>query len=142
MTRLFSSRVVSVVAFLTGGLILTGLPFGADRASAQSAPFTYGHVGANADRAGLPDPFSDFQSFTASELNTLSGRSGLNLGDLAVNLSDQTAGISNTSMTGQFENGDIARNSIEQLSGINALMFNTGNNVNFQSSIQVNVFLK
>ncbi len=99
---------------------------------------------AHADSAGheAMDPFDGFSSFTEADLATFSGGASLDLGDIAVNLSDQTAGISDTSMTGQFENGRISGNMIEQLSGINSLMFNTGNNVNFQSSIQINVFVK
>ncbi|GER08529.1 hypothetical protein GCM10007972_26050 [Iodidimonas muriae] len=89
-----------------------------------------------------PDPFSDFQTLDKGQLAGLEGGASLDLGDIAVNLSDQTAGISDTNMTGQFNNGAIGQNSIEQLSGINSLMFNTGNNVNFQSTIQVNVFVK
>ncbi|GEQ98461.1 hypothetical protein JCM17844_20980 [Iodidimonas gelatinilytica] len=89
-----------------------------------------------------PDPFSDFQTLDEGQLAGLEGGASLDLGDIAVNLSDQTAGISDTNMSGQFTNGAIGQNSIEQLSGINSLMFNTGNNVNFQSTIQVNVFVK
>lgn len=132
----------SILHRATALAIMTALPFVPTVGAAQSMSVAQEAAETGIGTGDESDPFAIFAPFAETELGDFAGGASLDLGDVAVNLSDQTAGISDTSMIGQFENGDISRNTIEQLSGINSLMFNTGNNVNFQSSIQVNVFVK
>ncbi|MBK5919557.1 hypothetical protein CCR80_00690 [Rhodothalassium salexigens] len=88
------------------------------------------------------DPFAGLTAIGGGELADLSGGETLNLGDVAVNLSGQSAQVDNNRMVGEFLNGEIGDNRFDRISGINSFMFNTGNNVNLQSSIQVNVYVR
>lgn len=85
--------------------------------------------------------FGDAKALPTDALAALAGGQQITLGDLALNLSGQNGEISDTQMTGDFMNGEIGANTFEQISGINSFLFNTGNNVNLQSSIQVNVYV-
>ncbi len=136
----FYLRGVTATIFSTSLLLLPALATAQTAQAVQEVGQQIAPSDSSVNEA--TDPFSDFSPFAEVELGGMAGGASLNLGDLAVNLSNQTAGVSDTSMSGHFTNGGISRNTIEQLSGINSLMFNTGNNVNFQSSIQVNVFVK
>ena len=60
--------------------------------------------------------------------------------DVAINAAELKAVNANNSVSGSV-NGDINQNNISDMNGVSAVMFNTGNNVNMMSSIQVNVFM-
>lgn len=73
-------------------------------------------------------------------------RGGINsvdiaIGDVAVNAAENDSIIQDTSVN-NTNTGEIANNNIQDVDGISSVMFNTGNNVSFQSNIQVNVYLE
>jgi len=65
----------------------------------------------------------------------------ISIGDVAVNAAENDSIIQDTSVN-NTQTGEIANNNIQDVDGISSVMFNTGNNVSFQSNIQVNVYLE
>ena len=65
----------------------------------------------------------------------------ISIGDIAVNAAENDSIIQDTSVN-NTQTGEIANNNIQDVDGISSVMFNTGNNVSFQSNIQVNVYLE
>lgn len=86
--------------------------------------------------------FNDMTSIGEEELASNSGGTQLNLGDLGLNYASNNAEMNGNSVSGNVNTGQISNNSLNDVNGINSLMFNTGNNVNFQSNMQINIFLK
>ena len=86
--------------------------------------------------------FDDMTSIGEEELASNSGGTQLNLGDLGLNYASNNAEMNGNSVSGNVNTGQISNNSLNDVNGINSLMFNTGNNVNFQSNMQINIFLK
>lgn len=76
------------------------------------------------------------------ELARNSGGTQIDIGDIGLNLASNSATLNGNSVDGNVETGQIKNNALNDVSGINSLMFNTGNNVNFQSNMQINIFLK
>lgn len=88
------------------------------------------------------DPFAQWSNLQDAELSQSSGGASLDLGDIGLNIASNRANVSGNSVDGNVNTGQISNNDLEDVSGINSLMFNTGNNVNFQSNMQINIFLK
>lgn len=88
------------------------------------------------------DPFAQWTNLQDAELSQSSGGASLDLGDIGLNIATNRANVSGNSVDGNVNTGQISNNALEDVSGINSLMFNTGNNVNFQSNMQVNIFLR
>jgi hypothetical protein len=93
---------------------------------------------AMAGTAFAGDPLSALPMVNPSTLgSTVTG----NVFNLSIPTS--TAAISGTSITAgygsQIVNGAIANNNIANNSGLTAVMMNTGNNVNFQNSMILNI---
>jgi hypothetical protein len=86
--------------------------------------------------------FEDMVTLDEQELADNSGGTQLSLGDLGLNIASNKAELNGNSVSGNVNTGQITDNSLSDVSGINSLMFNTGNNVNFQSNMQINIFLK
>jgi hypothetical protein len=86
--------------------------------------------------------FEDMVTLDEQELADNSGGTQLSLGDLGLNIASNKAELNGNSVSGNVNTGQITDNSLNDVSGINSLMFNTGNNVNFQSNMQINIFLK
>jgi len=63
------------------------------------------------------------------------------VGDVAINAAKLDAVNENNTVINSTS-GDIYQNTISDPTGVNAFMFNTGSNVNMNSSIQVNVFME
>lgn len=76
------------------------------------------------------------------ELSRNSGGTEVDIGDIGINVANNKATVSNNSVEGVVTTGTISENNLNDVSGINSLMYNTGNNVSFQSNMQINVFLK
>lgn len=71
----------------------------------------------------------------------------VNVSSSLINLQkvSNTAAVSGNTISaggGQIVNGAIQNNAIGNNSGVTAVLMNTGNNVNFQNSMIVNVFTK
>ena len=64
----------------------------------------------------------------------------ISVGDVAINQAQQDAVNTNNSVSNSTT-GQIDGNTVSELSGVSAVMMNTGNNVNMMSSIQLNVFV-
>lgn len=88
------------------------------------------------------DPFAQWSNLQEAELSQSSGGASLDLGDIGLNIASNRANVTGNSVEGNVNTGQISNNALEDVSGINSLMFNTGNNVNFQSNMQVNIFLR
>ena len=98
---------------------------------------------AHADPAAEDTLFTELPSLDVTELAGNSGGANtISLGDLGLNIASNNADVTGNSVEGNVTTGQIGNNSLEDVSGINSLMFNTGNNVNFQSNMQINIFLK
>lgn len=108
-------------------------------AIASSLLLSAGFSTALADEDAL---FDDISSIGEEELASNSGGTQLNLGDLGLNYASNNAEMVGNSVSGNVNTGQISNNSLNDVNGINSLMFNTGNNVNFQSNMQINIFLK
>jgi hypothetical protein len=76
------------------------------------------------------------------ELAINNGGTEIDIGDIGLNIASNKATLSNNSVEGTVTTGTISENTLNDVSGINSLMYNTGNNVNFQSNMQINIFLK
>ncbi|WP_201152771.1 hypothetical protein [Rhodothalassium salexigens] len=152
MTSEDDTRVKALGWWLTAALLAGSAVAEAQTTIPQhGAPATVSApVSASVDAAAMvadaarseADPFAGLTAIGGGELADLSGGETLNLGDVAVNLSGQSAQVDNNRMVGEFLNGEIGDNRFDRISGINSFMFNTGNNVNLQSSIQVNVYVR
>ncbi|MDA5194741.1 hypothetical protein [Govanella unica] len=70
------------------------------------------------------------------------GGSAISLGDLGLNIASNKSTVNGNTVSGDVVTGQISANSLNDVSGINSLMFNSGNNVSFQNSMQINIFLK
>src|SRR5690606_27275636 len=88
------------------------------------------------------DPFAEWSNLQDAELSQSRGGASLDLGDIGLNIASNRANVSGNSVDGNVNTGQISNNALEDVSGINSLMFNTGNNVNFQSNMQINIFLR
>lgn len=86
--------------------------------------------------------FGDTPALEDGELASNSGGSEVAIGDLGINVSTNSATVTGNTVNGTVTTGTISENTLNDVSGINSLMYNTGNNVNFQSNMQINVFLK
>ena len=96
------------------------------------------------DSADALELFGDLEPMTESVLGK--ERGGINsvdiaIGNVAVNAAENDSIIQDTSVN-NTQTGEIANNNIQDVDGISSVMFNTGNNVSFQSNIQVNVYLE
>lgn len=87
------------------------------------------------------DPFSVLDAVSPDELGKSAG-TGIDVDSIGLNMATNNGSVSDTTMIGDIDTGKISSNNISNIKGINSMMFNTGNNVNFQSNMQVNVFLK
>ena len=108
------------------------------------APRTLGTLGTVAPSAtsGQPDDFSGWQSLPEVEMSHYSGGTEVSFGDVGVNLATNAASLVGNSVDGRVETGKIQDINLNDVGGINTMMFNTGNNVNFQSNMQINIFVK
>lgn len=86
--------------------------------------------------------FDDWAAVSDSDLSRNSGGAELTFGDVGFNLASNSATVTGNKVEGNVKTGEIIGNSMNDVSGINSLMFNTGNNVNFQSNMQINIFLR
>ena len=96
------------------------------------------------DVADTLELFGDLEPMNENVLGE--ERGGINsldisIGDVAVNAAENDSVIQDTSVN-NTQTGEIANNNIQDVDGISSVMFNTGNNVSFQSNIQVNVYLE
>lgn len=62
------------------------------------------------------------------------------IGDIGVNIADNTGNLSDVNAEGA-NTGAITNLSVDNNSGVTAVLNNTGNGVIFQNTVQVNVFL-
>lgn len=107
-----------------------------------AAPGLAADIGPPGDTsAGTSDPFAEMSSLDEGELAHNSGGASISINGLGMNMASNTANVSGNSVEGNVNTGQITNNRLEDVGGINSLMFNTGNNVNFQSNMQVNIFL-
>ncbi len=93
------------------------------------------------DAGADPDPFAEWTRMDENALADSSGGASLTINGLGMNMATNTATLSGNSVDGNVTTGQITNNNLQDVGGINSLMFNTGNNVNFQSNMQVNIFL-
>ena len=84
----------------------------------------------------LPEALDD------SDLNVQGQGLEVNIGDIGLNAAENSAVVTGNQVSGNVNTGQIGSNTFSNVSGINSVMFNTGNNVSFQSNMQVNVILK
>lgn len=91
--------------------------------------------------SGDSDPFAEWSRLEEGELAESSGGTALTINGLGMNMATNSAEVSGNTVDGNVNTGQITNNRLEDVGGINSLMFNTGNNVNFQSNMQVNIFL-
>lgn len=70
------------------------------------------------------------------------GGTEINLGDLGLNIASNNSTMIGNSVDGSVVTGQITGNALNDVSGINSVMMNSGNNVNFQNNMQINIFLK
>lgn len=70
------------------------------------------------------------------------GGTEINLGDLGLNIASNKSTMIGNSVDGEVVTGQITGNALNDVSGINSVMMNSGNNVNFQNNMQINIFLK
>jgi hypothetical protein len=61
---------------------------------------------------------------------------------VGVNLAENNNVMFGNKVSGNVNTGQISSNTVQDVSGFNSMMYNTGNNVNFLNNTQVNVFLK
>lgn len=94
------------------------------------------------ESTGLELGWNDVSTVSDLDLARNSGGADINVGDIGMNIANNTATMTDNTVDGTVTTGGIAENTLNDVSGINALMYNTGNNVNFQSNMQVNIFLK
>jgi hypothetical protein len=92
-------------------------------------------------QSATDDPFSVLDAVSPNELGKSAG-TGIDVDSIGLNMATNNGSVSDTTMIGDIDTGKISSNNISNIKGINSMMFNTGNNVNFQSNMQVNVFLK
>lgn len=82
------------------------------------------------------------QAIPDSDLSVQGQGMEVNIGDIGLNAASNSAVVTGNQVSGSVNTGQITNNSFSDVSGINSVMFNTGNNVSFQSNMQVNVILK
>jgi hypothetical protein len=82
------------------------------------------------------------QAVPDSDLSVQGQGLEVNIGDIGLNAASNSAVVTGNQVSGRVDTGQISNNSFSDVSGINSVMFNTGNNVSFQSNMQVNVILK
>jgi len=104
----------------------------------------FSQSGIEEDASDSLELFGDLEPMTENVLGD--ERGGINsldisIGDVAVNAAENDSVIQDTSVN-NTQTGEIANNNIQDVDGISSVMFNTGNNVSFQSNIQVNVYLE
>ncbi len=90
------------------------------------------------DILATDDVLASMDSISGDELSTLNG--GTSIGDVAVNWA-----LTQQSVEGDISGGEtgvISNNTVANTKGITSLMYNTGNNVNFSSNMQINVYMK
>ncbi|MFC7050036.1 hypothetical protein [Emcibacter nanhaiensis] len=88
------------------------------------------------------DEFSGWQSISPGEMSQYSGGTETSFGDVGINLATNSSSLIGNSVDGNVETGKIQDLNLNDIGGINTLMFNTGNNVNFQSNMLINIFVK
>jgi len=77
-----------------------------------------------------------------SRLGTAVGGTEVHTGDVGINMAENNNTMLGNSVSGNVTTGGISSNTVQDVSGFNSMMYNTGNNVNFLNNTQVNVFLK
>lgn len=124
-----------IMADLRNGLLLAaGLGFAVPGLATQG-------LAADLGPPGDHDPFAEWASLEEGELAENSGGTALTINGFGMNMATNNASVNGNSVEGNVNTGQISNNRLEDVGGINSLMFNTGNNVNFQSNMQVNIFL-
>lgn len=130
-----------VMADLRNGLLLAaGLGLAVPGLATQGFAADLGPPG-DQTNAGDGDPFAEWSSLGEGELAASSGGTALTIHGFGMNMATNNATLNGNSVEGNVNTGQISNNRLEDVGGINSLMFNTGNNVNFQSNMQVNIFL-
>ena len=130
----------SFIRFMFSSILAAGIPVhGWAQQQAENA--TIGTTGEE-DIFGQTDVFQGLESLSAEQMSLYSGGSETTFGDVGLNLATNTSSLNGNSVEGNVETGRIQDINLNDVGGINTLMFNTGNNVNFQSNMLINIFVK
>lgn len=96
------------------------------------------------ERAATSDIFAGDFVLDESAMREAAGGTGTDftqtIGDIGVNIADNTGNLSDVNAEGA-NTGAITNLSVDNNSGVTAVLNNTGNGVIFQNTVQVNVFL-
>ena len=136
-----------IFGFMTGGLAQTGYAQDSSKHSLSLPPSQMASSVLSSETEVLPDGsfdenFAGWTTLSAAEMSQHNGGTGINLGDVGVNLATNNAALLGNSVDGTVTTGQIKDLNLNDVGGINSLMFNTGNNVNFQSNMLINIFVK
>ena len=103
-----------------------------------------GPARSRAEGAGAPDLFSSEITLSEQQMRDAAGGTGtafdILIDDLGINIVDNTGIVTDVDANGAIT-GQITDNNINGNSGVTSILFNTGNGVLFQSTMQVNVFV-
>jgi hypothetical protein len=102
------------------------------------------HADSPAPAPANPEPASPFAEAALSdgELGDTRGTAGMTLlGDVAVNMAEQTADIGNNTINAATTTGAITDNVVQDVRGVSMFNLNSGNFNNFQSIFQLNIQL-
>ena len=84
-------------------------------------------------------------SVSAGELRDMSGGTDvdeINFDDLNINAASNVTNVIGNQVGDHVKTGVITNNTLNNVQGINSLMYNTGNNVSFSSNMQFNINLQ
>lgn len=103
-----------------------------------------------ASGSGTDDLFASLEAVPADELKANSGGTeleieilgDLNAGDVGLNISSENAANIANTLDGTITTGNISGNSMSDVKGISSVFLNSGNFVNYNNTMQLNVFMK
>jgi ABC-type nitrate/sulfonate/bicarbonate transport system substrate-binding protein len=119
-----------------GGVEVEFFPRAAEATVEAVTPISSAEVRADSLEIG-----EDLGLEAASEEDLTSARGGLAMDDVQINQATNNASSSNNTVSGDVDTGAINATNVNNVSGVNTIMLNTGNNVTMQSITEVNIIL-
>lgn len=90
--------------------------------------------------ADTADSVAGNDVISESDLGGMAG--GMDVGDLQINTATNNNTSTNNTVSGNVTTGGVNGTNVQNVSGFNTIMLNTGNNVTMQNTTQVNIILK